>query len=56
MTTEQGSLSSLKSNPVGTVTSAKKSVTIVEDKTKNKEDEERRSRLEKAGIKFITYT
>ena len=54
LTTEQGSLSSIKSKPVETVTSANKSVVIVDDK-KTKEDEERRARLEKAGIKFIKY-
>ena len=59
LTTEQGSLSSIKrSNPVvGSVTSAKKSVTIIDDDNKKttNEEEEKRSRLEKAGIKFIKY-
>jgi len=59
LTTEQGSLSSIKSNPVvGSVTAAKKSVTIIvddDDKKRTKEEEEKRSRLEKAGIKFIKY-
>ena len=51
--------SSIKSSSpvVGSVTSAKKSVTIIDGdhkKTTN-EGEEKRSRLEKAGIKFIKY-
>ena len=53
MFAEQGSLSSIKKNvTMATNTGVKKTVTIANDKN---QDEERRKRLQKAGIKFITH-